>query len=36
MDFTGPAIYRGLAGMHIVRDDEEDALPLPAASASCR
>ena len=29
MDFTGPAVYRGLAGMHIVRDDEEDALPLP-------
>ncbi|CAM01137.1 spore coat protein A [Saccharopolyspora erythraea NRRL 2338] len=29
MDFTGPAVYRGLAGLHIVRDDEEDALPLP-------
>ncbi|SHK56737.1 spore coat protein A [Pseudonocardia thermophila] len=29
MDFTGPAVYRGLAGMHIVRDDVEDALPLP-------
>lgn len=29
MDFTAPAVYRGLAGMHIVRDDEEDALPLP-------
>jgi spore coat protein A, manganese oxidase len=29
MDFTGPAIYRGLAGLHLVRDDEEDALPLP-------
>jgi spore coat protein A len=29
MDFTGPAVYRGLAGFHIVRDDEEDALPLP-------
>ncbi len=29
MDFTGPAVYRGLAGMHLVRDDEEDALPLP-------
>jgi spore coat protein A, manganese oxidase len=29
MDFTGPALYRGLAGFHIVRDDEEDALPLP-------
>ena len=30
MDFTGPQIYRGLAGLHLVRDDEEDALPLPA------
>jgi spore coat protein A len=29
MDFTGPQVYRGLAGFHIVRDDEEDALPLP-------
>ncbi|GAB2747981.1 multicopper oxidase family protein [Amycolatopsis magusensis] len=29
MDFTGPAVYRGLAGLHVVRDDEEDALPLP-------
>ncbi|TDD93705.1 multicopper oxidase family protein [Actinomadura rubrisoli] len=30
MDFTGPAIWRGLAGLHIVRDDAEDALGLPA------
>ncbi|MEV6905806.1 multicopper oxidase domain-containing protein [Amycolatopsis sp. NPDC051071] len=30
MDFTGPAVYRGLAGFHLVRDDEEDALGLPA------
>ena len=29
MDFTGPAVYRGLAGLHIVRDDAEDALGLP-------
>jgi spore coat protein A, manganese oxidase len=29
MDFTGPQVYRGLAGFHIIRDDEEDALPLP-------
>jgi spore coat protein A, manganese oxidase len=28
MDFTGPQVWRGLAGFHIVRD-EEDALPLP-------
>jgi FtsP/CotA-like multicopper oxidase with cupredoxin domain len=30
MDFTGPQVYRGLFGLHLVRDDEEDALPLPA------
>ena len=30
MDFTGPSVWRGLAGMHIVRDDEEHALALPA------
>ncbi|MCK2244553.1 MULTISPECIES: multicopper oxidase family protein [unclassified Crossiella] len=30
MDFTGPAVYRGLAGFHLVRDEEEDALGLPA------
>ncbi|MGZ0153499.1 multicopper oxidase family protein [Kribbella sp. WER1] len=29
MDFTAPAVWRGLAGMHIVRDDAEDALGLP-------
>jgi spore coat protein A, manganese oxidase len=29
MDFTGPQVYRGLAGFHLVRDDEEEALPLP-------
>jgi spore coat protein A len=29
MDFTGPQVYRGLAGFHIVTDDEEAALPLP-------
>ncbi|MFI2425644.1 multicopper oxidase family protein [Streptomyces sp. NPDC018955] len=29
MDFTAPAIWRGLAGMHIVRDEVEDALDLP-------
>ena len=26
MDFTGPSVWRGLAGLHLVRDDEEDAL----------
>ncbi|HEX6354703.1 multicopper oxidase family protein [Actinophytocola sp.] len=30
MDFTGPAVYRGLAGFHLVRDEIEDALPLPS------
>ncbi|MFE7526385.1 multicopper oxidase family protein [Kitasatospora sp. NPDC057542] len=30
MDFTAPAIWRGLAGLYIVRDDAEDALGLPA------
>ncbi len=29
MDFTGPAVYRGLTGFHLLRDDAEDALPLP-------
>ncbi|TQL66278.1 FtsP/CotA-like multicopper oxidase with cupredoxin domain [Nocardioides albertanoniae] len=29
MDFTGPQVWRGLAGFHIIRDDEEDALSLP-------
>ncbi|WP_425470042.1 multicopper oxidase family protein [Streptomyces tateyamensis] len=29
MDFTGPSVYRGLAGFHLVRDEEEAALPLP-------
>jgi FtsP/CotA-like multicopper oxidase with cupredoxin domain len=29
MDFTGPQVWRGLAGMFLVADDVEDALPLP-------
>ncbi|MBO2445598.1 multicopper oxidase family protein [Actinomadura barringtoniae] len=29
MDFTGPQVYRGLAGFHLIRDDAEQALPLP-------
>jgi spore coat protein A len=29
MDFTGPQVWRGLAGFHIVRDKEEGLLPLP-------
>lgn len=29
MGFTGPTVWRGLAGFFLVRDDEEDALPLP-------
>ncbi|WP_219417647.1 multicopper oxidase family protein [Pseudonocardia nigra] len=30
MDFTAPAVWRGLAGLQIVRDDAEDSLGLPA------
>ncbi|ONI71437.1 copper oxidase [Kribbella sp. ALI-6-A] len=30
MDYTAPQVYRGLFGLHLVRDAEEDALPLPA------
>jgi spore coat protein A len=29
MDFTGPSVYRGLAGFHLARDREEEELPLP-------
>jgi FtsP/CotA-like multicopper oxidase with cupredoxin domain len=29
MDFTGPQVWRGLAGMFLVADEAEDALPLP-------
>jgi spore coat protein A len=29
MDFTGPQMWRGLAGFYILRDEEEDHLPLP-------
>jgi FtsP/CotA-like multicopper oxidase with cupredoxin domain len=28
--FTGPAVWFGLAGFHLVHDDEEQALPLPS------
>ncbi|MEV0293588.1 multicopper oxidase domain-containing protein [Nocardia sp. NPDC050710] len=27
--FTGPAVWQGLAGFHLITDDEEAALPLP-------
>jgi FtsP/CotA-like multicopper oxidase with cupredoxin domain len=30
MDFTAPAIWRGLAGLHFVRDGVEDDLGLPS------
>jgi FtsP/CotA-like multicopper oxidase with cupredoxin domain len=30
MDYTAPQVYRGLFGLHLIRDEEEDALPLPA------
>ena len=29
MDFTGPQVWRGLAGFYLIRDDGEDALSLP-------
>ncbi|MBV2156509.1 multicopper oxidase family protein [Kitasatospora sp. SUK 42] len=29
MGFTGLGVWRGLAGFHLVHDEEEDALPLP-------
>ncbi|KIF66516.1 copper oxidase [Streptomyces sp. AcH 505] len=29
MDFSAPQVWRGLAGMFLVHDDTEDALPLP-------
>jgi spore coat protein A, manganese oxidase len=29
MDFTGPQMWRGLAGFYLLRDEEEDKLPLP-------
>jgi FtsP/CotA-like multicopper oxidase with cupredoxin domain len=29
MGRTGPNVWRGLSGFHLVHDDEEDALPLP-------
>jgi len=29
MDFTGPQVYKGLAGFYIIRDDIEDDLSLP-------
>ncbi|MEU8819324.1 multicopper oxidase family protein [Actinoplanes sp. NPDC048796] len=32
LDFTGPQVYRGLAGFHIIRDAVEDSLPLPAGA----
>lgn len=29
MDFTAPAVWKGLAGLHLVTDEEEAALDLP-------
>lgn len=29
MDFTAPQVWRGLAGVHLIRDEVEDSLPLP-------
>jgi spore coat protein A len=30
MDFTGPQVYKGLAGFHLIQDDEEEVLGLPS------
>ena len=30
MDFTGPQVWRGLAGFHLITDDVEDGLDLPS------
>ncbi|HUI62690.1 MAG TPA: multicopper oxidase domain-containing protein [Steroidobacteraceae bacterium] len=30
MDFTAPQIWRGLAGFYLIRDEEEERLPLPS------
>ncbi|WP_061290481.1 multicopper oxidase family protein [Herbidospora cretacea] len=30
MDFTGPQVYKGLAGFFLIRDDEEEKLGLPS------
>ncbi|GAA1150288.1 multicopper oxidase family protein [Ornithinicoccus hortensis] len=30
MDFTGPQVYRGLAGFHLVHDEHEESLGLPS------
>ena len=30
LDFTGPQVWRGLAGFHLQRDDHEDSLGLPS------
>jgi spore coat protein A len=29
MDFTGPQVWRGLAGLHLITDEVEEALDLP-------
>jgi spore coat protein A len=29
MDFTGPQLWKGLAGLYLIRDAVEDGLPLP-------
>src|SRR5690606_15387110 len=30
MDFTGPQVYKGLAGFHLIHDDEEESFDLPS------
>ena len=31
MDFTGPQVYKGLAGFHLIHDNNEESLNLPSA-----
>ncbi len=33
MDFTGPQVYKGLAGFHLVCDDHEESLGLPSGDS---
>ena len=36
MDFTGPSVYRGLAGFHLVHDDEEARCRCRTGSGTSR
>jgi FtsP/CotA-like multicopper oxidase with cupredoxin domain len=36
MDFTGPSLWRGLAGFHLVHDPRKPRCRCHAASGTCR